>query len=130
MALTLPLPEVQGSRIAIGSGIWEATFLIIPGTSDYVTNGYVLSALNLRCYSPNGIMGAWVSAQNATATGYVPQPTLALAQVGTGVESGFEGYAQLLFVVCQQTTSAGPLPQVGSGGNLTGCIWALTVRGQ
>jgi hypothetical protein len=131
MALTLPLPEVQGSRIALGPGVWEATYLIIPGSSDYVTGGYVLSSLNLRCYSPNGIMGAWVSGCNAAANGYVVQPTLALAQVGTGTETGAEGYSQILFWVGWTGTGfSGVLAQIGSGGQLSGLIWELTVRGQ
>jgi len=134
MALTLPLPEVQGSRIAIGPGIWEATFQIIPGVSDYVTNGYVLSALALRCYSPNGIMAAWVSGCNATAQVYFPAPTLALATIAsttTTPAAGFEGYSQVLFAVLWTGPAlSGVLAQVGSGQNLTGCIWNLTVRGQ
>ena len=131
MALTLPLPEVQGSRILLGSGVQEATYLIIPGTSDYVTGGYVLSALNLRCYSTNGVMAAWISGQNAAAGGYIVQPTMVLAQVGTGSISGAAGYSQLLFAIYNSPASAGiaPLTQAASGFNFTGCIWQLTVRG-
>jgi hypothetical protein len=132
MALPNPIPAVQGARIVLGPAIWEDTYLIVPGTSDYVTGGYVITALSLRCYSVNGIMCAWVSGQNSTAAGYVPQVTLALAQIGaTSTGAGFEGYAQLKFQVFLTGTASGDvLNEAGSGANLTGCVWLLTVRGQ
>jgi len=133
MALPNPIPAVQGSRLVLGPGLWEDTFLIVPGTSDYVTGGYVISALALRSLSTNGIMCAWISGQNSTAAGYVPQVTLALAQMGAvSTGAGFEGYSQLKFQVFNSPAAAGiaPLTEAAAGFNFAGAIWLLTVRGQ
>jgi len=127
MALANPLPGVQGARAVIGPGIWQDTFVIAPGTSDYVTGGYSISALSLRLNPTYGIQSAWVSGCNSTAQAYIVNPTLAIAQMGavtTG--AGFEGYSSILFYVVVLATQA----QVASGGNLTGCVWLLTVQGQ
>ena len=53
-----------------------ATFLIIPGTSDYPTGGYVITGL--MCRMPKGIFAVSVDGQNSTgaAIGYSPLPTL------------------------------------------------------
>ena len=127
MALANPIPAVQGSRVELGPGLHEETFIIAPGTSDYVTGGYVISSLALRLAATYGIQSAWVSAYNATAQAYLVFPTLALAQFGgTTSGAGFEGYSQLLFYVVVLSTQA----QVGNGANLSGCVWELTVRGQ
>jgi len=139
LALANPLPAVQGARIVLGPGIWEDTFIIAPGTSDYVntgtigTSGYIISALSLRLNPTYGIMSAWVSGNNGTAAGYVAQVYLPIAQMG-GVTTGagFEGYSALNFQVFNSPASAGvaPLTQAASGFNFTGCVWLLTVRGQ
>jgi hypothetical protein len=104
------------------------TFLIVPGTSDYVTGGYALTATSFRLYpTAGGIQAAWVSGANATAQTWGVIPTLAIAQMGgVSTGAGFEGYSQLLFYVYVLSTGA----QVASGGNLTGAIWQLTVIGQ
>lgn len=132
MALPNPIPAVQGAHITLGPALWEDTFLIVPGTSDYVTGGYVIKAIQFRLLSTYGIMSAWVSGQNSTAAGYVPQVTLALAQMGAvSTGAGFEGYAQLNFQVFVTGTASGDvLNEASSGANLTGCVWLLTVRGQ
>jgi hypothetical protein len=132
MALANPLAAVQGARIVLGPGIWEDTFVIAPGTSDYVTGGYSITAAALRLNPTYGIMSAWVSGCNAAANGYVVQPTLVIAQIGaTAAGAGFEGYSSILFWVGWTGAAlSGVLAQVGSGQNLTGCIWLLTVRGQ
>jgi hypothetical protein len=140
MALPNPLPAVQGARIALGPGIWEDTYVIAPGTSDYVntgtigTSGYIISALSLRLNPTYGIMSAWVSGNNGAAAGYVPQVYLNIAQIGAVVGgAGFEGYSQLNFQVFGQPsalTQYAALTQQQSGGNFSGCVWLLTVRGQ
>jgi hypothetical protein len=133
MALANPLAGVQGARLFLGPAIQEDTFVIAPGTSDYVTGGYVISALALRLNPTYGIMCAWVSGQNAAAAGYVPQVTLALAQIGAvATGAGFEGYSQLKFQVFNSPAVAGiaALTEAASGFNFTGFQWLLTVRGQ
>lgn len=139
MALPSPIPAVQGSRIALGPGVWEDTFLIVPGTSDYVntgtigTSGYIISALSLRLNPTYGIMCAWVSGNNGTAAGYVAQVYLNITQIGAAsTGAGFEGYSQLNFHIFNSPATAGvaPLTQAANGFNFTGAIWLLTVRGQ
>lgn len=127
MALANPIPTVQGSRLVLGPAVWEDTFVIAPGTSDYVTGGYSISALSLRFNPTYGIQSAWISGANATAQAYIVNPTLAIAQIGaTTSGAGFEGYSSILFYVVVLATQA----QVANGGNLTGAVWLLTVRGQ
>ena len=127
MALPNPIPTVQGSRLVLGPGLWQDTFLIVPGTSDYVTGGYVISSLALRFNPTYGIQSAWISGANATAQTWGVIPTLALAQIGaTATGAGFEGYSQILFYAYVLSTGA----QVANGGNLAGAVWQLTVQGQ
>lgn len=128
MALANPLPVVQGARAVIGPGIWQDTYVIAPGVSDYVTGGYAISALALRMNPTYGIQSAWISGANATAIAtWGVQPLFALAQIGgTTAGAGFEGYSQLLFYVYVLNGGA----QAANGANLTGAEWLLTVQGQ
>src|ERR1035438_9029414 len=121
MALPNPIPTVQGSRAVVGPGIWQDTYVIAPGTSDYTTNGYVITALALRMNPTYGIQTAWISGANATAiAGWVAVPVFAIAQFGgTAGGSGFEGFSQLLLYFYVVTTGA----QVCSGARLSGNIW-------
>ncbi len=124
MALPNPLPEVQGSRVLLGPDLQQDTFLIVPGTSDYVTGGYAIT--NIACRLKN-IQSAWVSGANATAVAtWVGEPVFAFAQIGAAATgAGFTGYSQFLFYVWVLSTQA----QAGSGANLTGAIWQVTVQG-
>jgi hypothetical protein len=125
MALTTPLPEVQGSRIMQGIDLQQATFLIIPGTSDYVTGGYVITAAACRL---KNIQYADITGCNTTAQGYTVLPTFPLAQLSEPAGTagyGFTGYSQFLFYLAVITTGV----QVASGFNLTGTIWQITVMG-
>src|ERR1035441_437655 len=101
MALPNPLPLVQGSRVLLGIDLQEETFLIVPGTSDYVTNGYPITAAQCRLKS---IQQAWVSGGNATAfpanSGWYAVTVFALTQMGAvAAGAGFTGYSQFLFKV-------------------------------
>lgn len=123
MSLPNPLPGIQGSRIFHGPDLQEDSFLIVPGTSDYVTNGYVITAIAARMLK---IQRAWVSAFNATATGYTPQCVFPIAQMGAVAGgAGFTGYSQFLFKLLVVTTGV----EVANGANLTGAVWAVTVLG-
>lgn len=124
MALPNPLPAVQGARVLLGPDLQQDTFLIVPGTSDYVTGGYAIT--NIACRLKN-IQSAWVSGANATAVAtWVGEPVFAFAQIGaTATGAGFTGYSQFLFYVWVLSTQA----QAGSGANLTGAIWQVTVQG-
>ena len=70
MALTTPFPEIPESRTVDGIGCQTATYLILPGSSDYVTGGYALSALNLRL---TRIHSVFVSGVNAAGAVYLAQ---------------------------------------------------------
>lgn len=123
MALPNPLPSIQESRIYHGPGLQEDSFLIVPGVSDYVTNGYAITALQCRM---SKVQRAWVSALNATASGYVPQCVFPIVQIGAVQGgAGFSGYAQFLFKLLVVTTGV----EVANGANLTGAVWAVTVVG-
>lgn len=125
MALPNPLPSVQGARQYLGPDCGEQeNFLIVPGTSDYVTGGYVITNTAVRM---KNITAAWVSGANATAIAtWVGQPVFAFAQIGAAATgAGFTGYSQFLFYVYVVTTGA----QAASGANLTGAIWQITVQG-
>ena len=124
MAGLANMPQiVQGSRVALGIDLQQASFLIIPGSSDYVTGGYVLTAQMLTF---KGIQSAWVSGANATAiAGWVAVPVFAFAQLGLSASpgAGFTGYSQFLLYVYVVTTGA------QNSANLAGAIWQLTVQG-
>ena len=131
MALTFV--SVQGSRVLAGD-IWQESYLLIPGTSDYVTNGYLIGIPGTA--SANGfvafsrIQSVWVSGQNATVAGpstYLGFPVFTFSEVGSA-GPGFIGYTSFLFQV--NVLSATPTyAQVVSSGNLSGAIWELTIQG-
>ena len=122
MALTIV--NVQGSRQILSEG-WQDTFLFVPGSSDYVTNGYVVTAIATGF---KAIQAAWLSGANAAA---VPgsaarwaAPIFVIAELGSGGQ-GFTGYSQFLWKVIVSSTGA----ESGSGDNLTGYIWQVTIQG-
>ena len=128
MALAVPLPGVQNSHALLGPGQQMKSFLIVPGTSDYVTGGYAITSINTGYNPTYGIQQAWVSGANATAVAtWGAIPVIALAQIGgVSTGAGFEGYTQILFYVYVLNGGA----QAASGANLTGAIWQLTLIGQ
>lgn len=123
--MALSIVNVQGSRSMLGELIQDS-YLFIPGTSDYVTSGYSITNTLLGLKT---IQSAWITGVNSTVTGgtYLGFPVFALAEVGTA-GPGFTGYTSFLFAVYQLTTTP-TFAQVGSGGNLTGCVWEVTVQG-
>lgn len=125
MALTTPLPEVQGSRQLIGPDLQAASYLIIPGVSDYVTGGYVITAAGCRL---KNIQLASIDGNNATALGWNAYCVFSLAQLTEPAGTagyGFSGYSQFLFYLAVVTTGV----QAGAGSNITGAIWTVTVQG-
>jgi hypothetical protein len=122
--MALSIVGVQGARVPLAMDSWQDSFLFIPGTSDYVTGGYVITNTLLAGFASGKIRNAWVSGANSTAQSNGAIPTFALAQVGTG-GGGWSGYTQFLFYVYVLSTGA----QVASSGNLSGAIWEVTVQG-
>lgn len=145
MALTLPLPEVPESRTLNGVGSQTATFLVIPGTSDYPTGGYIISAQQCRLQR---IIGASVDGGNSTTLGWLPSITIAYT-LGTNnipnvptslafqvealvVTAGTSGNAVTLNAgTTLEATGGGTVKQseIAAATNLTGCIWSITVTG-
>jgi hypothetical protein len=125
MALPNPLPNVQGSRLALGpDGGWQDTFLIVPGVSDYVTGGYAITATQCRL---KNIQTANVTGANATAVAtWGAETVFSFVQIGgVATGAGITGYSQFLFYVYVLIGSA----QVGSGASLSGAVWQVTVTG-
>lgn len=125
MALANPLPAVQGSRLYLGpDGGQMDTFIIAPGTSDYVTGGYVITNIAVRL---KNIQTAWVSGANATAVAtWSLTPVFAFVQIGgTASGAGVTGYSQFLLYATVLATGA----QAANGANLTGAVWQVTVTG-
>jgi hypothetical protein len=123
--MALSIVKVQGSRAVLGPDLQQESILAIPGTSDYVTNGYVITT-TLTSFLK--IQTAWVSGSNATFSpansGWYAECVFPLAQVGTG-GPGFTGYAQFLLKVYVASTGV----ELANGGNLTGSIIQLTLQG-
>jgi hypothetical protein len=128
MALPNPLPAVQGTRFTLGPDAgWMDTFLIVPGTSDYVTGGYAITAIQCRL---KYVTTAWVTGGNATAfpanTGWYAVTVFPIVQYGAvATGAGLTGYSQFLFKVYVASTGV----EVGSGGSLAGNVWQVTVTG-
>jgi hypothetical protein len=125
MALTSPLPSVQGSRFLLNVDLQGDTKLIVPGTSDYVTGGYAITA---AATGFSKVQQAWVTGGNSTAFpasgGWYAECVFPIAQLTTS-NAGFTGYSQFLFKVYVASTGV----ELASGGNLTGAIWQVLILG-
>jgi hypothetical protein len=112
----------------LGQELICESFLIAPGTSDYVTLGYPITAAYCGFKM---IQGAVVTGGNATAypstAGWYAFPVFPENQLATSGQ-GFAGYSQfLLKVYVAQGGSIGT--EAGNGANLTGNIWQVMVIG-
>jgi hypothetical protein len=127
MALTAPYPKVQGSRFLLGPELQAVTVLIIPGTSDYTTNGYVITAINAgfkaiqQAIITGGNATAYPAAAARWAVPVFPETQMGAASTG----DGFTGYSQFLLKVIVSSTGA----ESGNGDNLTGYIWQVMIIG-
>jgi hypothetical protein len=120
--MALSVVGVQDSRAYLAPGITQKSFLAVPGTSDYVTGGYAITATLVECVK---IQSAWISGVNATAAAtWGFEPIFAFAQLTTS-NAGESGYAQFLLYAYVLSTGA----QAASGANLTGAIIQITVQG-
>jgi hypothetical protein len=126
MALTVA--GIQGSHSYLGPGLQWKKYLLTPGTSDYTTGGYAITATQLGFLPTYGIQSAWVSLANATAAAtWNVIPLVTFVQIGgVATGAGTEGYTQILLYVYVLATGA----QVSSGGSLSGSVWQLEVIGQ
>ena len=131
MALTTPYPRIQGSRFPLGQELVCESFLIVPGTSDYTTLGYVITALYCGFKMVQGAVvtggNTTVFPNNPSTAGYYAFPVFPESQLATS-GSGFTGYSQFLLKV-YFAGGANIGVEVGAGGNLTGCIWQVMVIG-
>lgn len=122
--MAVSIKAVQDSRVALGPAAWRETFLIVPGSSDYVTNGYVISG-TLTGFKL--IRSAALVGMNAAATPYFADCVFVLAQLATS-SLGFSGYSQFLFKVGTAKSAASETEVTGSG-DLSGCIWQVAIEG-
>lgn len=134
MALQTPYPIVQGSRFLLGPDKQAETILIVPGTSDYTTLGYVITAFYARLKM---VQAAIVTGGNTTvypntpaSTGYYAVPVFPMTQLGTTASPGygFTGYSQFLLKV-YHAGGANIGVEVVNGYNLTGASWQVLVIG-
>lgn len=72
MALTIK--GIPDARAVLGESIEVKLFALIPGTSDYTTGGYVITAAALTM---GHVFGMVVMGVNATGLGYIPQVIVA-----------------------------------------------------
>jgi hypothetical protein len=120
--MALGIYGVQDSRVLLGPFAEQKSWLLIPGTSDYVTGGYVVTAQNV---SLGHIQSVTISGLNATAIAtWEFAPVFAFAELGTA-GPGVSGYTQFLLYAYVLSTGA----QVASGFNLSGSIIQVTVQG-
>lgn len=130
MALTTPYPRVQGSRFMFGAELQAETFLIVPGTSDYTTLGYVITAAycGFKLIQQAIVTGGNVTAYpNRTTVTWYAFPVFPESQLLTS-GNGFTGYSQFLLKV--YVGGGGSIgTEVSVGGNLTGNIWQVMVIG-
>ena len=135
MALPSYLSVVQGSRNALGPDTgWEESFLVVPGTNDYVVGGYPITNVMTRCKI---IADAWLTMQNPLAGGYdaffnAPLEMFKSLFTSTYPEQGtndaFPGYSTVYFQIFQSGSSAGREPELAAGTNLLGCVWQVRIR--
>ena len=125
MALTYPYPEVQGSRFYLGPDQQGKTILVIPGSADYPTNGYPITAIELgfKLVQSAIVTGGNVTAYPASA-GWYAVPVFAETQLATA-NQGFSGYSQFLLKVYVASTGV----ELAGSGQLTGAIWQVLVLG-
>jgi hypothetical protein len=121
MALQLPLPEVPESRQYNSAGNQQASFLIVPGVSDYVTGGYVITALQCRM---KNIFAVSIDGQNAAVlTG---QWNAFIQLNATASASGLAlPVTSFNFWVALATSGV----QLSASTNLTGAIWTVSITG-
>lgn len=123
MALTTPLPEVPESRLKFGVGVEQCSFLIVPGTSDYPTGGYLITALQCRLskifsVSIDGINSA------GNALGFIFTPVLAMTLATNNIPNDVTQ-----FNLFGSNIVASVITQLANGTNLSGLIMVLTVTG-
>lgn len=147
MALPAYLPEVQGSRVMLGpDGGQEASFLVNPGSADYIFGGYTINNIMTRLRL---ISGAWIEGMNAQASGFWPEIIFPLAQLQSTILAGVSaalggaagvpwgqtlgapvsGYSSLQFKVYENNTTSGRLLELSTSYDLIGVGWILRVRG-
>jgi hypothetical protein len=114
MALTIK--EIPDTRQYLGINGIQATFIFVPGTSDYVTGGYVISAASLGL---GHIWGADFLGANSGAAG--TYFTFVLAQTNPPTP----GLTSVNLFAYVSTTGL----QVANGANLSGAIVTGQIMG-
>jgi hypothetical protein len=120
MALLTPYPSMPETKVFYGIGQMSDVILIQPGVSDYVTGGYILSAINARL---THFTGAIVVGANAAANAYDPVILFPATSFGVGLAP--TPSLTIAFQLLVATTGV----EVANAFNLTGTNWLLQVYG-
>jgi hypothetical protein len=120
MALTITkIPDI---RYYLGeSGIMNG-FTFKPSASDYVTNGYPITAAQVEL---GYLVGAIFLGTNSTGATYLAQFVEPTALFGTTPAVG----TQLNLKVVDSTSGGGAFTEVSASTDLSGCSWAALVIG-
>ncbi len=113
MALTIT--KVPDAKAALGISQYEELFQIQPGTSDYPTGGYSITAAALGLGS---LYGLWEVAGNAAAAAYALKPVLGASSFGSNPQPA----TSLNLEVTSGDT------QLSANTNIAGCTWFVAVR--
>jgi hypothetical protein len=121
MALTIS--GVPDQRQYLGQSATQRVWVLAPGTSDYVTGGYIITAAMVDLLK---ITGGWIIGQNAAAVtaGYLWAFTL--AQTSPPIA----GLAQIALQALGVTTGTpGVLADAASAFNFTGVVLTAILLG-
>lgn len=124
--MALSIYVVQDSRVALGPELWQQNFLLAPGTSDYVTGGYVVTAANVGFKL---IQAVDVLNTNTTGLTWIAQAlftfsTMSVTDHGITNTVGVSGYSSFNLWM---GTAIGT--QANSSANLSGAIWQVMIYG-
>lgn len=112
MALTIT--KVPDAKAALGPSQFEACFQIQPGTSDYPTNGYPITAAALGL---GNLYGLWEVSGNAAAAAYSLKPVLPAGSFGANPAPASSLNLEVTVADVE----------VNANTNLGGCIWFVRV---
>lgn len=113
MALTIT--KVPDAKAALGISQYEELFQIQPGTSDYPTSGYPVTAAQLGL---GNLYGGWVVSQNAAAALYALKPVLPSSSFGSAPQPASS--------INLEVTVADV--QIAANTNLASCTWFVAFR--
>ena len=142
--MALGLKEIPDSRVYLGPSMTMVSYVAAPGTSDYVSGGYTITAAQLGL---GHIISGSVMGQNAAAQGFVG--SIIIAQTATPLASVTSCLFQIsaIYLPNNATTTTSvnvnggvltnnsggalllALPDLPASDNLTGLTFILEFKG-